>query len=326
MKKILEKYRAVRFRDKLIAFVLLSALWAAVGVVSGVVGDVFSSFAVSMAVLFVFEALTQKARQMGVFFVVAVHLLLSLVVSFAYASFNTADYGYAGLPVAFSYLMINTALFSALAVRYSIGRLWLTLTLVYIGLDFGGLFLMEGFGSGSLFFIPLAGLIALVPRCILWRKFFSRKKEVEVHVNVKSTKRAMDYLNDLLKTEARDDVVVRNVEESRIGMISYEDSRNVWYFHPVHARSAMEITDGKVMINGKDYSTIMGLLHEEASKEHRVTKKRRKTMHVAVVMTNAKDQQEIALHVSPKGYQRNKKLVSVLSPMSVLRRVNANSK
>lgn len=322
LRKILEKYRAFPVRHKLVAFGLLALLTGATAFATGAPGAIVPSIAVVAGLCLVTEMLTRRMHEVVILTVVAFHLLVALIVSATYASFTADRYGAVALAISFIYMMVTTGVLTLAAVRWSIGRLWVTLMFVYLGIDLGGVVLMMLFGNNSLLFIPLAGALVLIPRCVYWRSMIKRRggEDTPLAPVTKSTLRAQDLLCEVLASN-KEDVTVRKIEGSQQALVAREDKKSIWYLHPVHVRSAMEISPQGIKINNQEYSERLYKIYQEGMEDRRANKIKRKRVNVAVVLTNSENDPSMKMYVAPKGYKRNKKLVEVLPMISLLRRI-----
>lgn len=320
MKSLLEKYRHVKVRDKAVGFLLASLFVGVLVWVSGVSATPLIPSGVALGVLLLAELLLRRSQEVSTTVVILMHVVGMVLASMVYASYGPVVQRATNLAIMLMYLLATSIVLSMASIKWTIGKLWVTLLLVYLVLDFVGVLMIDTIHPKALYFAPVLAAVVVLVRHFYWRGMRkSNKIETTFFVSSKEQEKAHKRLQDVLDSQ-KFEGDVETVDESNIDMMTYEDSNTVRYMHPVHSSKPVEITPQGVIINNRDYTPLMIELYGEACKKH-VGKRRRKNMLVNIVLTNAKNTQSLDLRVAPKGYQRNKKPLSIVSSASLVARI-----
>lgn len=261
-------------------------------------------------------------------FIVLVHAVSLSILSLFYGSMITQDFGYGSIILAFSVLSVTTVLYSWLAVKLSVGRLWLTLMLVYLTLDLVGVILMDLTGVANMLVPVAVSGVVLFLRCVLWRNLFSSIKNKDAQESHNG------YLKDLQSEDVAEAVKeTLEASETLTGAVStvsdkgapinlvYRTATDSYYLTIIKTKKSLIISDKGISTNGLGLEPLLVDSANTAAKLHR---RSGKGTNAHTVLVNATDQgsEGATVNIQPKGVKRAKtneiRIVSLLSLLHIL--------
>jgi len=313
MKSLRKWYAGFKWRDRILTLVFVQIILLTISFQLGY--DLILTALTGIGILTALHFFFEKSK----FPVPAIIMLLqtaALSVTFkVYAIFSQPMFGNTAYLFAAFILTVATILVFILAYKYSVGRLWITLLLAYVGLDLLGPILMQTFTTTNPFVGISAGFLILGIRSILWRDLF-RNRKAEIPDGIKTQKNT-----DSLKT------LIESIEGVRVSELSQDalDFKidtpvNTYYVNAVTLRQRIVITNEDVasgIYNLK--STLFETARKTVQMNKSVKRKMRKNSIPCIVNTTDKSNSSVAINVSITGKTRdNGKDVIILSPSSLV--------
>lgn len=316
MKSIRKWYAGFKWRDRVLTFAFMQLIFLTISFQLGY--DLILTALAVTGVLATLHFIFEKAK----FPAPAIIMLLqtaALAVTFrVYAIYSQPMFGNTAYLFAAFILTVATILALILAYKYSVGRLWLTLLLTYIGIDFIGPLVMQTFYTTNPFVGISIGFIILAIRSILWRDLFRNRKAeipegIKVQKNTESLKTLVESIEGVTVTE-----LSKGASDFKV-----DTPTSTYYINAVTLRQRIVVTNENVasgIYNLK--STLFETARESVHLNKSVKRKLRKNVVPCIVNTTDKSISAVAVNVSITGKTRdNGKNVIILSPSSLVNRI-----
>lgn len=252
------------------------------------------------------------------------HITTITMLSIYYASIISSDFGGSSIVLAFFTMTVSTGVLTWAAVKFSTGRLWVTLLLVFVTLDVLGILAIDFVQYNSLLVPIILATIVLLARCVLWRNFFSGRKNqttlkvLDSHLRNLKSKEAAESISTLLSGLEGDLNEVTNEKYQPLSM-SYGTTNDVYYITVIKSKKSIHVTDHGVSTDG---FVIDALLYDSILSAQKLHKKigEYRTPHTLFINANDAGYTETGITITPRGYNRTKATkIDILSPAALVK-------
>ncbi|MBC9704765.1 MAG: hypothetical protein H9W81_07295 [Enterococcus sp.] len=216
---------------------------------------------------------------------------------------------------------LSTAIITIIAQRYSVGKVWLTLLLAFLGLDIVGPLVMAILETPSVLPGILVAFLILGARCVLWRDFL-RKRNGNIPSALKKEK-SEDALKALLAS--MDNVEIHDSAENPIDFIAQVGKKS-YYINAVHLEQRIVV--GSTVASGRFNLSSTLYRTAELAESMEKSKKRKTRGEVIPCIVNVidKNNSKLELKVELKGNKRGiGKNVLVISPSALVKMIKKDS-
>lgn len=246
----------------------------------------------------------------------------ALAVTFrVYAIYSQPMFGETAYLFAAFILTVSTILVFILSYKYSVGRLWLTLLLAYLGMDLLGPLLMQVLYTTNPFVGISVGFFIVAIRCFLWRDLFRNRKAeipagIKIQKNTESVKSLLESIDGVKLSETPSDVLDFKIDTPV----------KTYYVNAITLRQRIVISNGDVASGIHNLkSTLFETAREALHKNKSTKRKLRKNAVVCIVNTTDKSNSSVAVNVSITGKTRDAgKDVIILSPSSLVNLIKSD--
>lgn len=319
MKKIRAKYNQSRWSSKFIALSIILGISLAISFSAGWNLLITAAVVVGLGVAIHFIVANTAHTLTGI--ILGLQIATMWPVFTIYANFV----GTTMLEGAYVYsvfiVLLSTIIITILAQRYSVGQVWVTLLLSFLGLDIIGPLAMAVLETPSVLPGLIVAFLILASRCVLWRTIFrKRNKNIPQGLKKEKSEEAVKSLlasvdnTEVVDSEAPIDFVVR------VGKKSY-------YVNAIHVDQRIvvgtTVAAGRFGLNSTMYRTAEVA---ENMERHRKRKLRGEVIPCVVNVAD-KNNSKIELKVELKGNKRGiGKTVLILSPSALVKLVKNDAK
>lgn len=313
MKKLRTKYNKTRWSSRVISLVIALGVFLAISFSAGWDPLVTGLIVVGLGIAFHFIISTTAKTMTGLVLLVQIATLwpvFTLYANFAATSMPDGAYIYSVFVIT-----LSTVVIAILAQRYSVGQVWLTMLLSFLGLDVVGPLGMALLETSSVLPGLIIAFLILASRCVLWRNVI-RKRNNHIPVGLKKDKSEL-AVKTLLK--ALDNVEIIDSKESPIDFVAKAGNKS-YYINAVHLDQRIIVGDtvasGRFNLNSTLYRTA------EVAENMEKAKKRKSRGEVIPCIVNVADKNnsKLELKVELKGNKRGiGKNVLVVSPTTLVK-------
>lgn len=253
-----------------------------------------------------------------------IHITTVTMLSIFYSSIISADFGEASIVLAFLTMTVATGVFTWAAVKFSSGRLWVTLLLVFVTLDVLGVLAIDIIRFNSLL-VPIAlAALVLLARCVLWRNVFSSRKNqttlkvLDSHLRDLKSKDGVESISTLLSSLEGNLEGVSSDKYAPLDL-SYSTDDAVYYLTIINSKKPIHVTESGVSTNG---FVIDSLLYESILAAQKLHKKQGeyRNSHTALINVNDAGYTQTGITITPRGYNRTRATkIDILSPAALVK-------
>lgn len=321
MKKIRSTYNNMRWSSRFIGFSILLGVALAISFTSGwnplITALSVSAFAVAMHFLI---STTSKVLT-GVVLLAQIGTMwpvYTLYANFVGTAMLNGAYIYSVIVVT-----LSTILITVIAMRYSVGRVWLTLLMSFVGLNVLGPLAMALLQTPSVLpGLVIAGLI-LASRCILWRDVFAKRSR-DIPAGIKK-KNSEEPLKNLL--EAINGVDIQDREEYPIDLVAKIGSTS-YYINAVHLNQRIVAAGESVASGNYNLNSTLYRTAELANKmDKSLKRKERGRVIPCVVNTADTNNSKLEVNITLRGDKTSKGVNTfILSPFALTQMLKKEAK
>lgn len=320
MKKLRTKYNKTRWSSKFISLAIILGVAVAISYSAGWDILITALVTVGLAVAFHFLIATTSRVMVGIVLLMQIATMwpvFTIYANFVGTSMLDGAYIYSIFIVA-----LATIIIAVLAQRYSVGQVWLTMLLAFLGLDIIGPLVMAILETPSVLPGLIISFLILGARCVLWRDVI-RKRSKHIPVGLKKEK-SEEAVKSLLTSVENVEIIDSN--DSPIDFIAQVGNKS-YYINTVHLDQRIIVGDtvasGRFNLNSTLYRTA------ELAESMEKSKKRKKRGEVIPCIVNAADKNnsKLELKVELKGNKRGVgKNVLILSPTALVKMIKKDTK
>lgn len=314
MKRIKKWYNRLPWRDKAIGGVsiIVVTLVVCLSLDWNIINPLIVVTALCVGVHFLLSASSQFL--VGIVLVLHLGMLsLSLPIYGAFAS--TTSLGDSGGVYATLLISLVSLILTWLAYKFSVGRLWLTLFLTYIALDFIGLIVMGLLTVNNIFIGTFVAFIVLLSRCFVWRNLFKESKII-LPQEIKNEKNTNSF-KELVKNI--DNVNIIDSSENPIDFI-IEKGDSVYYINVITLKKQIAIFGNDIASDRYNLKSTLYVTALTAKLNNRAKKRKlRKNVVPCIVNFSDKDNSSVEVKVAIRGNRRNEgDSVLITSPSALI--------
>lgn len=314
MGKIRAPYLKARWFDKLIGAVVLTALTTAFAFTQHF--DWIPTGVITAVLCLVFHIGITYPRHVATTTVITLHTFLMFVMSLFYGQAIFGTFGYIAAFYAFSMMALVSIIYIAVAVKYSPGRLWLTLLLTFLVLDIGGIVLIEMLNINNMLVPFVASALVLTARCFLWRNLLSRDAiDYSVFDNQESVLAAKTILENLDNTTVSipDEKKFKNID------LIVETAAKNYFVKVVNTKKPIHIHPQGISSNGIFIDGLMLLAAVDAAKANK--KKSSRIFETAILNMNDASSSKKTVKISPRNAKTRAVEVAIASPAALVKEI-----
>lgn len=265
--------------------------------------------------------------QLATALVVVGHVALVLTISTLHATMFIDQFGYGAVFIVIAVNLLASILLTVCAVRWSAGKLWLTLLLTFLCLDLLGSVVVASTNILNLLIAPALAALMLLVRCILWRNLWRRfrsRNDLDASRDKFAKFRsaaALDSLTTVLESAGAN---IRTAPETSGPINAIVETVDAVYYLTVIKSPAIKIFAGGMSTDGTLLDPLFVQAYLSAAKLHKGFKGlgKNREMRVMVVNANSKEGKEQTLGLKVKGGKRGTiGIITLSSPAAMLRTV-----
>lgn len=315
MGKIRRHYLKAKSLDKIIGGVLLTSLFTAFAAMQDF--DWMLTGVVSLVVFILGHIFITYPSHTATTIVVAVHSLFTFVMSLFYGQLIFGTFGYSAAFYAFSLLVLVSIIYGVIAFKFSPGRLWLTLLLVFVTLDIGGIVLIGTLGINNMLVPLAASALVLLARCLLWRNLLSRGK---VDYSVFKDDEAVIAAKTIFENIDNATVSVPDAKKyENIDVIVESPAKN-YFVKVVKTKKPIHIHPKGISSNGIFIDGLLVLIALDAAKANR-KKKPYKSYEAVILNMNDASSSKKVVKISPRNAKTRAVEVAIASPAALVKEI-----
>lgn len=319
MKKLRTKYNKTRWSSRFITLAIVLGVFSAISFSAGWNVLITALVITGLAVAFHFLVATTSKTMVGIVLLLQIGTMwpvYTIYANFVGTTMISGAYIYSVFIVTLSTIVI-----AVLAHRYSVGQVWLTMLLAFIGLDVIGPLVMAILETPSVLPGMITAFLILGMRCVLWRSLLQKRKN-HVPPGLKKEK-SEEAVKSLLSSLEKVEVV--NSNEAPIDFIAQVGKKS-YYINAVHLDQRIVVGDtvasGRFKLNSMLYRTAELAEGMERSKK----RKNRGEVIPCIVNVADKNNSKIELKIELKGNKRGVgKNVLIVSPSTLVKMIKKDT-
>ena len=314
MGKLKDNYMKARWSDKLIGAVVLTALTTVFALTQHF--DWLMTGIATAVICVLAHIIVSYPRHVATTTVITLHTFLMFVMSLFYGQAIFGTFGYVAAFYAFSMMSLASIIYIAVAVKFSPGRLWLTLLLTFLVLDIGGIVLIEMLKINNMLVPFVASALVLTARCFLWRNLLARDKvDYSSFNNPDATIAAKTILENL------DNAVVSVPDAKKfknIDLVVESPAKN-YFVNVVKTKKPIHIHPKGISSNGIFIDGLMLLAAVDANKANK--KKSSKPFETVILNMNDASASKKTVRISPRNAKTRAVEVAIASPAALVKEI-----